>query len=1164
MIDIQAAEQLLDLDARIGQPSRARSQLEGAVALHNILERHKVAYLADEVGMGKTYVALGTLALFRHYNPEFRFLVIAPQENLQHKWVKEYSNFVHHNIKFSDLRLRSAAGNPTRSSAACRNLKDFIDELVRNPRQDFFLRLTSFSMSLKDEKNLWREKVAHLKSAIPWLDTRAFQVSDKAIFKDRYAMALCCLMPHFDLVIFDEGHNIKHGFASGSSARNRVLAHAFGHPAVNPDPHQFPDYGQRADRLLLLSATPLEETYQHVWNQMDVFGHGQDFADLCRKEIEDEDKKNLARSFLIRRVSQIQAGNQHLTKNQYRREWREGGVLVHDEPIHIANDRQRLIVALIQKKVAELLASEKFGRSFQVGMLASFESFLETTKLKTSDDQEAPATFYDDDADGTILEEEREGIDVHDVNRIARDYRQLFGKELPHPKMDAIVDSLDGAWTRGNKSLVFVRRVASVKELQQKLNERYDQWLIDSLRERLPKTAITTFDRVVEQYRDERLRGIKSPSQPTDKPDDDDDLPRESLDEDPGGNETFFAWFFRGHGPKGVISGADLQKRFLKSKSPYRIFFEINHASELLGVPPGQVFAAICKCVGKPADEVRRLIQEKAISYLPASSKPSVFEQFVAAQGGTIEVLKDIGGERANQAKILWQEIYAHLHKPGYTTEAKDVVDQLEQRTFFTELRQRPRLQQALFPISKSTTFHNRLREQELRAELLKTAARLGHAFIDLYVLMIQRIGSLESGTRESLDEDRLERDESRIRVFLDWLEDQQNTPLEQRSWGAFDELSQIAQHFDLILDVNAPEARGITLGDAARYFGNTLKKQQPICGMSGKVNKTMVHQFRMPGYPFILVTTDLLKEGEDLHTFCSSVHHYGISWTPSSMEQRIGRIDRVRSQTARRLGALDRSPNGDDFLQVFYPYLGDTVEVLQVQRVLQRMDTFLRLMHEDLSTPKYDSKLIEVEKAIHDGLARSQADASPLVSAFPVPTWATQGPIKDLAVTPSEAALVMRRLDEIRQATFEHLSVEWDSSVEYGKLLGTRRMPNDRVQPFALHLDTDEQNILVRCVSPVGHVGLDDALPMIEQTASQNSFRIGAIHSGDDRTYDLTVEGDVVLGNPRHDVARIEALIARITSHADVLKTIHLPDVDQPLSIFRDDLQTEGDHYDQ
>ena len=58
MIDLTAAEQLLDFGTRLGPGSemRAQEQLEGAVAIHNILEKHGVAYLADEVGMGKTFV----------------------------------------------------------------------------------------------------------------------------------------------------------------------------------------------------------------------------------------------------------------------------------------------------------------------------------------------------------------------------------------------------------------------------------------------------------------------------------------------------------------------------------------------------------------------------------------------------------------------------------------------------------------------------------------------------------------------------------------------------------------------------------------------------------------------------------------------------------------------------------------------------------------------------------------------------------------------------------------------------------------------------------------------------------------------------------------------------------------------------------------------------
>jgi hypothetical protein len=52
VIDVATAGQLLNFAARIGPGPRADEQLHGAVAIHNILEEHRVAYLADEVGMG--------------------------------------------------------------------------------------------------------------------------------------------------------------------------------------------------------------------------------------------------------------------------------------------------------------------------------------------------------------------------------------------------------------------------------------------------------------------------------------------------------------------------------------------------------------------------------------------------------------------------------------------------------------------------------------------------------------------------------------------------------------------------------------------------------------------------------------------------------------------------------------------------------------------------------------------------------------------------------------------------------------------------------------------------------------------------------------------------------------------------------------------------------
>lgn len=313
MIDISAARKLLNLGASIGEGPRAEEQLAGAVAIHNILERHNVAYLADEVGMGKTYVALGAMALFRHFNPEFRVLVIAPRENIQQKWMKELGNFCANNLRFPDLRVKSVRGGPARPMVRCDNLHSFVHEVGVDPRRDFFLRLTSFSLGLSADSEGWKEQRRRLRRELPWLADEVFDLRSKEAFKDNYARAVCCALPKFDLVIVDEGHNLKHGFREGVAARNRVLALALGRSGTGEDPDLFPGYGRRAKRVLFLSATPIEESYHQLWNQLDVFGLGAPFIDLKRRDVSDDAKKEVASQFLVRRVTTMQVNGTELT-----------------------------------------------------------------------------------------------------------------------------------------------------------------------------------------------------------------------------------------------------------------------------------------------------------------------------------------------------------------------------------------------------------------------------------------------------------------------------------------------------------------------------------------------------------------------------------------------------------------------------------------------------------------------------------------------------------------------------------------------------------------------------------------------------------------------------------------------------------------------------------
>lgn len=1158
MIHIDAAKELLDFGARIGDPRRGLEQLEGAVALHNILEKERVAYLADEVGMGKTYVALGALALFRHYHPGFRVLVIAPRENIQKKWMKEHENFVAHNVRFPDMRVKAIGGRTARPQVFCDRLATLAREASANPNRDFFARMTSFSLALNDsgadDSRSWGTLREEMRGALPWLDSAVFRGSTKRVMKDNIARALCCALPVFDLVIIDEAHNLKYGFKEDSAARNRVLSLALGHPRGTGDATLFPGYGPRARRVLFLSATPIDGAWRHLYNQLDVAGRAESFPELEHEpetQEEIEAVKAAARRILVRRVTCMKVGANDLTKNLYRREWRRGGVVDHDVPIRVTDDKQRLVLALVQKKVSELINTEKFNSSFQIGMLASFESFLQTAKVKN--DEGAPANF--DDHDQTQDDTEREGIDVHIVNKIAKDHRERFGTELPHPKMDALVDRLSRSWMDGRKSLVFVRRVASVKELKRKLDDRYDEWLFDRLRSELPAEVQGKLDATTKRYVEEK-RAARETGEDANEIQGDGGRKRKA-DADTGGIDTFFAWFFRGAGPKGVVSGAAVQKRFASANSAYGTFFERNHVADALGVAPGQVTAALAAALQMSEAEVRREVALRMVPFVARSARTKRGERFEAAQAAAIELLKDAAGPAQEWARALWHMRYDGFHKHPHTTEVPVLDDLLETKTFFTELRARPELCEALWP-SRPVDAGTRVVEQERRAMMLSATARLGHSFIDLYVLLIGRLKSLDARAQEEdAEEGSLSAD------FVAMLDEQRRAG--GSTWRAYQELSSVATCYELLVDTNAQEITKKDLNDVPATLGAFMQRQQPVGGMSGSINGRLVKQFRMPGYPFVLVTTDLLQEGEDLHTFCSDVYHYGIAWTPSAMEQRIGRIDRVRSQTDRRMAAMTAMPDGADKLQVLYPHLEDTVEKLQVDVVLDRMDLFLRLMHEGLTPAAFDERRVDVGRALMARPRLTEGIDRPLQTAFPVDKALARGDVKALAVLPEKVEADLKRFSEMKHTleAASGLTIRWEESSAPGSLLGTVLLHRthglaSRQQPFVLTLRSVNDLLVVRCVSPVGQVLASADETAIEEMAAACEARIGAVLDVEGDRYDLTVEDDVVLGPVSTDARRVAAMLTRVVRSADQIEQEELPGKDQALADFKPHIDRE------
>lgn len=98
---------------------------------------------------------------------------------------------------------------------------------------------------------------------------------------------------------------------------------------------------------------------------------------------------------------------------------------------------------------------------------------------------------------------------------------------------------------------------------------------------------------------------------------------------------------------------------------------------------------------------------------------------------------------------------------------------------------------------------------------------------------------------------------------------------------------------------------------------------------------------FNTPFFPEVLVASSVLAEGVDLHLNCRYLIHHDLSWNPSTLEQRTGRVDRIGAKAEQ----VSKS------IEVFLPYVGGTQDEKQYRVVMDRERWFQVLMGEDYRT---------------------------------------------------------------------------------------------------------------------------------------------------------------------------------------------------------------------
>jgi hypothetical protein len=985
-LDLQTAQALIDFSGDGAIPAgMAQQQLAGTVALHNMLADRGMAYLADEVGMGKTYIGLGVVALMRRFQPALRVLYLLPKNNVRDKWQKDYRSFVDRNYRLHDGIVKGLGNAPAAPFRVCQSLPDLVQAVATDSARDYFICTSAFSLPLGKTRDDLVKALTRFRQELPQNTARIDELMQrltqeganegnlgtlKLEVKRSWAEALNAILPRFDLLVVDEAHNYRRGIES--SDRNQLLAAVLGTVAAT---------ACRADRVLLLSATPFDRALGQLQRQLQLFGK-QDVLDMPEGGGWGLVHAALA-PFMVRRLNSLMLDGKDHTRNMYRTEHRSGG----KAEIGLGLEQQ-LFAAVLQKKVSECLNENHSGK-FELGMLASFESYLPSNKGKPvlfdGDDEgvAAGSAALSDAADRTVVE------------YLVDDYQRCFNEFPPHPKMDHVAREAGAAAFQANKKqLIFVRRVGSVGELKAKTEDAYNRWLRAYLAE---DGAVTRwfgeYDKLVADRQHSQL-------------DNDGEEDRVTPD-------SFFTWFYRGN--NAALEGDE--NNLLTTPHNYRNMLaraSILFATNWSTLP------------GMPCPRELDLAAVRDLPQLPA--RPTRVQQFEHAQYAYLRAVELQAG--SIQARLVARRILAAAYSDVVTVRAGDTSGlhtMLDERTLWEVLRDQP----ALAPLCRDwsgdmfdmlagdddSAAERRIRLTVIHHALAATMCRLDHPFIDLYSLRDTRTPS-DDGSAD----DRL------IKTFAGLLAEQSARPDE---FSSFTVLRDLAEHLELLLKQNFEDVWDKKPGEFATYFANQLKGPSPVLGASGanaSSRSAYARKFRMPGYPRVLVSTDVFQEGEDLHTFCDSVIHYGISANPISLEQKVGRVDRIGSLAHRVLHGASGG-HANHFIQVGFPHIRQSLEFLQVRLAANNLNQFLRSMNrigEEVPRPPTEVNLAD---ELRDTSAIEPAIGEYLRSPFTITPDMLEGADRTGELEQAQAAL-RQRIAHGRQLVERVLSAETGQEV--------------------------------------------------------------------------------------------------------------------------------------
>jgi hypothetical protein len=133
--------------------------------------------------------------------------------------------------------------------------------------------------------------------------------------------------------------------------------------------------------------------------------------------------------------------------------------------------------------------------------------------------------------------------------------------------------------------------------------------------------------------------------------------------------------------------------------------------------------------------------------------------------------------------------------------------------------------------------------------------------------------------------------------------------------------------------------------------------------GTKMEVRVRRMRTFNTPFFPDVLVCSEVMGEGVDLHRFCRHVIHHDLAWNPSDIEQRTGRIDRLGCKAEGRHAIVS-----------YLPYLGGAADERQFRVMRDREQWFQVVMGQQAVADLITAETVEASSPLPHSLVTSLA----------------------------------------------------------------------------------------------------------------------------------------------------------------------------------------------